>query len=117
MRFFTLLFFTLWVSFSLQGQITLGHSDFTFNPNGDSTTNTIIDASAISVPQGGANMIWDFTSAPIVDTVIKHYTPVSNPNHPTAILGRSGERSILGLVTFPTTSYINYDTRFCFRAG
>lgn len=62
MKTIQLLFFTLCLPILVQAQITISAADFNFNTSTQAVDFTTVNAGSVTIPQGGTNMVWDYST-------------------------------------------------------
>lgn len=105
--------FIVIISLNLTAQITITAEDYPIDVTASAIPIKIVtaDATGIMVPQGGEDMVWDYTGLLSLTNTVNFLRPAPNPVIPNSNLktpGRFG--TLLNQSSYPAMDYYNYDS-------
>lgn len=117
MKNLILLSFMLTLCISIQAQITINHWDHTLDLTGDTLFLTGLDPANATIPQGGVDMVWDYSGIAITTSTTTEYNVASDADFPNSNLGVNTTYTILGLVTLPGQNHYTLNNQGFYDDG
>ncbi|MFK7948033.1 MAG: T9SS type A sorting domain-containing protein [Saprospiraceae bacterium] len=112
MKKFTFLLLLTIISLNGQAQITIDQVNMTLDITGDTLFMAEFNPVGIALPQSGADMIWDYSSTPIVNTKELIYEEANNPLFPNSNIRLATSYTLVGApIPVSTHRYMTFDAQ------